>query len=113
MGRGRERDTSSPSSALHHLTQLVFSAASSTAIRSATFARPPTCHLCPDGGVMRATISVYPSHSHTSMPSEAKVLLLTASRFKVAEKGMLAYYDFYVVGEREETYPCGTVTIKQ
>ena len=103
MGRGRECEaTSSPSSALHHLTQLVFSAASSTAIRSATFARPPTWHLCPDEGVVRAKTSVNPSHSHTSMPSEAKVLPLTASRFKVAEKGMLAYY---VVGEREETYP--------
>ena len=69
---------------------------------------------------MRATTSVNPSHSHTSMPSEAKVLPLMASRFKVAEKGMLAFYDFYVVGEREETYPskakilgCGTVAIKQ
>ena len=51
---------------------------------------------------MRATISVNPSNSHTSMPSEAKVSPLTASRFKVVEKGMLAYY---VVGEREETYP--------
>ena len=51
---------------------------------------------------MRATTSVNPSHSHTSMPSEANVLPLTASRFKVAEKGMLANY---VVEEWEETYP--------
>ena len=35
----------------------------STAITSATFARPPTWHLCPDGTVMRATI-LPPGNEH-------------------------------------------------